>query len=179
MKVAGAIVFFSAAMAVAGSSFAGDTQNAAAKPPPCSAPAYRQFDFWAGAWSVTDPDGKPAGTNRIEVILGGCALQEHWRGAEGGTGTSLNVYDARRHVWHQTWVDSGGGLLVLEGGTHDGSMVLSGTSTSRTGKQVLNRITWTPKDADHVRQLWEVSLDDGRHWKTVFDGLYTRTPAEN
>lgn len=144
---------------------------------PCSAPAYRQFDFWAGSWAVTDPSGKRVGSNRIEIILGGCALQEHWRGAGGGSGTSLNIYDARRRVWHQTWVDGGGGLLVIEGGLEHGSMVLSGTSRSRAGKQVLNRITWTPRDADHVRQHWQVSTDGGQHWKTVFDGLYTRVSA--
>jgi len=150
-----------------------------AKPPPCSAPAYHQFDFWAGSWTVTDPAGKQVGTNHIDVILGGCALQEHWQGAGGASGTSLNAYDARRHVWHQTWVDGGGGLLVIEGGLEAGSMVLSGTSISRSGKQVLNRITWTPRDADHVSQLWQVSLDKGQHWKTVFDGLYTRVAAHD
>jgi len=144
------------------------------KPEPCSRPAYHQFDFWKGAWTVTSPEGKTVGTNRIEAVLGGCGLQEHWTGAGGGAGTSLNVYDARRHVWHQTWIDANGGLLVLEGGLRDGSMILSGTSVSRSGKTVLNRITWTPRDAGHVRQHWEVSTDGGKHWKTVFDGLYTR-----
>lgn len=169
-------MFALTAMALAGPVFA-SSQTAPAKPPPCSAPAYRQFDFWAGGWTVTDPAGKQVGTNHIDVILGGCALQEHWQGAGGGSGTSLNIYDARRRVWHQTWVDSGGGLLVIEGGIKDGAMVLSGTSVSRSGKQVLNRVTWTPRDADHVRQHWQVSLDGGKHWKTVFDGLYTRVAA--
>lgn len=72
--------------------------NAAEKP--CSAPEHRQFDFWIGDWDVTAPDGKPAGKNRIEPILDGCALAEHWRGASGGAGHSYNVYDARRGVWH-------------------------------------------------------------------------------
>jgi hypothetical protein len=156
----------------------------AAKPPPmstvpCSAPAYRQFDFWAGSWVVTNPAGKQVGTNHIVKILGDCALQEHWVGSGRSRGTSLNVYDARRHVWHQTWVDNSGGLLVIEGGMKDGSMVMSGTSISRTGKTVLNRITWTPRDKDHVRQLWQVSTDGGKHWKTVFDGLYTRAAKKD
>ena len=152
----------------------------ASKPPPmstvpCSAPVYRQFDFWVGSWVVTNPAGLQIGTNHIDKVLGGCALQEHWVGSGRSRGTSLNVYDARHHVWHQTWVDNDGWLLVLEGGLENGSMVLSGTSVDRSGKTVLNRITWTPRDADHVRQLWQVSTDDGKHWKTVFDGLYTRS----
>ena len=146
---------------------------------PCSAPAYRQFDFWVGSWIVTNPSGKQVGTNHIDKILGGCALQEHWVGSGRSRGTSLNVYDARRHVWHQTWVDNSGGLLVIEGGLKGGSMVMSGTSISRTGKTVLNRITWTPRDANHVRQLWEVSTDNGKHWKTVFDGRYMRAAKKD
>ncbi len=171
-------IAFVSSLAVSVPSFAADASGAES-PAPCSTSAYHQFNFWTGSWNVTDPDGKQAGTNHIDVILGGCALQEHWQGAGGGSGTSLNIYDKRRGVWHQTWVDSGGGLLVIEGGWKDGAMVMSGTSTSRAGEQVLNRITWTPKDADHVRQLWEVSLDGGRHWKTVFDGLYTRVSARD
>ena len=47
-------------------------------PPACSSPEYRQFDFWLGEWDVSTPQGAPAGTNRVERILEGCALQEHW-----------------------------------------------------------------------------------------------------
>jgi hypothetical protein len=43
-----------------------------------------------------------AGRNRIESILGGCALLETWQGAGGGHGRSLNAYDRGRRPWHQT-----------------------------------------------------------------------------
>ena len=48
----------------------------------CDAAVRRQFDFWVGDWSVT-VGGQPAGDNRIEKILGGCALLENWTGAGG------------------------------------------------------------------------------------------------
>ena len=41
---------------------------------PCTAAENRQFDFWIGDWDVTTPNGKAAGTNRINPILGGCVL---------------------------------------------------------------------------------------------------------
>ena len=166
-----------AALAIAAPAFA--SQVPPMSTVPCSAPVYRQFDFWVGNWVVTNPSGLQIGTNHIDKVLGGCALQEHWAGSGRSRGTSLNVYDARRHVWHQTWVDNSGELLVIEGGMKDGSMVMSGKSVSRTGKTVLNRITWTPRDANHVRQLWQVSTDGGKHWKTVFDGLYTRAEKKD
>jgi hypothetical protein len=142
-----------------------------AQPPAssCAAPEHRQFDFWVGEWRVTTPDGKHAGDNRIEKVLEGCALHESWQGAGGGRGFSYNAYDRHRKVWHQTWVDKQGNLLLLEGGIEDGAMVLSGAQGA-----ALNRITWTPNKDGSVRQLWETSADQGKTWQTAFDGLYRR-----
>ena len=78
-------------------------------------------------------------------------------------------------MWHQTWVDNTGRLLLLEGGLSDGAMVLEGT-TQRDGKSVRHRITWTPRDGGTVQQVWAISQDDGATWTTAFDGLYT--PAD-
>lgn len=144
-------------------------------PPACEAPEYRQFDFWLGNWNVTSPDGKKqAGHNRVEAILGGCVLQENWIGAQGSRGHSFNIYDATRKLWHQTWVDNSGLLLELEGGIQDGAMVLRGPGIAASGEAVINRVVWTPAADGSVRQVWDVSKDDGLHWQTIFDGLYRR-----
>jgi hypothetical protein len=130
---------------------------------PCAGEGHRQFDFWVGRWRVEQPDGKLAGTNRISRINGGCALLEEWSGSSGMTGKSLNIFDPSRKVWHQTWVDSSGTLLVIEGSFENGSMRL-GNAT--------DRITWTALAQGQVRQLWEQSGDGGKTWKVVFDGRY-------
>jgi hypothetical protein len=93
---------------------------------PCSDPAYRQFDFWLGEWEVRKPDGTLAGTNRISKEYGGCVLHERYSTAKGYSGESLNTYDVARKVWHQTWVDNDGLLLLLDGGLVNGRMVLEG-----------------------------------------------------
>jgi len=149
-----------------------------AKPPSCSAPEYRQFDFWQGDWDVRDPSGKIVGRNRIVAIHGGCALQESWSGSSGHSGTSLNIFDGDRKRWHQTWVDSNGGLLQLDGGIVDGAMVLRGgeTMSNTSPKTALQRITWTPQRDGRVRQLWESSSDGGKTWDVVFDGMYSKRP---
>lgn len=158
------------------------TEAAPAPPPPaCTTPENRQFDFWIGDWNVTS-NGQPAGTNSIHPIHGGCALQENWQGAgEGGiSGTSYNIYDQARGLWHQTWVDSSGTLLQLDGGLQDGVMVLSGKRPARDGSgMVIHRISWTPGEDGTVRQLWEASKDDGGNWSVLFDGLYTTMGAES
>ena len=144
-------------------------------PQACNAAAYRAFDFWLGDWNVSAPDGRLVGHNRVEKNYNGCVLQENWTSVNGGTGSSFNIYDAPRQVWHQTWVDSMGSLLTLEGGVKDGRMVLSGEQVQPDGKKLLNRITWTPQKDGSVRQLWETSSDGGKTWKTVFDGVYRKS----
>jgi hypothetical protein len=142
----------------------------------CSGSAYRQFDFWLGAWKVTKPDGGLAGRSRITRILDGCVLHEQWVSARPPyTGQSFNTYRAETGTWHQTWVDNSGGSLLLDGKFANGAMVLEGISLDSTGARVRNRITWSrPDSAGHeVRQLWETS-SDGRIWATGFDGLYRR-----
>jgi hypothetical protein len=146
-------------------------------PGPCAAPARRQFDFWLGEWDVHEPDGRLAGRNRIVSILDGCALNESWEGTSGHRGTSFNIYDAARGVWHQTWVDSRGALLLLDGGLQTDAMVLEGSAPSPTDPTttVRHRISWSQMagDPDRVRQHWETS-SDGMTWQTVFDGRYVR-----
>src|SRR5579871_2510251 len=100
-------------------------QAAPPAPAPCTTPEYTQFDFWLGDWNVTDPAGKPVGHNRVTKEYGGCVLQEHWGGTGGSLGSSFNIYDPVRQVWHQTWVDNIGTLLEIEGGLKDGSMVMT------------------------------------------------------
>ncbi len=152
---------------------------AAPRPVPCVAAENRQFDFWIGDWDVTTPDGKPAGTNLIRPILGGCVLHESWRGRGNFAGESFNVYDARRKVWHQTWVDGSGGLLQLDGKFENGGMTLSDRAVDpdapgKPDRKALNEITWTPGADGSVRQHWRTSADGGKTWQTSFDGKYVK-----
>lgn len=139
----------------------------------CSDPAYRQFDFWLGEWEVLKPDGTLAGTNRIEKEYGGCVLHERYVTAKGYSGQSLNTYDPSRKLWHQTWVDNAGLLLLLEGSLIDGRMVLEGAGQGPGGTAIKHRITWTPNPDGSVRQFWE-STDSSGAWKVAFDGIYKR-----
>lgn len=162
-----------------GAAASGQDTTAATTPPapaPCSAPENRQFDFWIGSWNVENPSGVFVGTNDIAPILGGCALEENWKGSKGLVGKSLNTWDVLDRRWHQTWIDSSGNLLKLSGGLTDGKMVLSGEqpSTDKPGTTVRHRITWTPLEPDKVRQFWETSSDNGTTWEVAFDGLYVR-----
>jgi len=156
------------------------TDDVYAQAPPgqnCRAAEHHQFDFWIGDWNVMveKEAGKPqvAGVNRIEAVMDGCALAEHWESAKGGHGTSLNFYDRRTARWHQTWIDEGGNGLLLSGAFTEGRMVLA-SEPRKDGK--VDRITWSVQPDGSVRQLWEQTAD-GHTWNTAFDGHYVRRKA--
>lgn len=97
---------------------------AAPVPPaaPCAGAEWKQLDFWVGEWKLTWPatGQNPAGTgtNRITKILGGCVVQENFRG--GGpqplVGMSVSTYSPQSKRWRQTWVDDQGSYLDFTGG---------------------------------------------------------------
>lgn len=143
-------------------------------PQGCSAPEHRQFDFWVGDWIVDNPaNGRQAGVNVITRDFGGCVITEQWTSGAGRRGSSYNAFDRRRAMWHQTWVDDSGSLLLLDGRFDGTSMVLqSAETTLPNGTRQINRITWTPLDSGRVRQHWETSADGGATWTTAFLGVY-------
>lgn len=144
------------------------------RPQACGAAEHRQFDFWVGEWEVVDSAGSLAGRNRITREMNGCVLREEWTSADGGSGSSFNIYDAAAGRWHQTWVDASGTLLMLDGGLEsDGVMVMEGERPANGGI-ARHRITWTTERPDRVRQRWDVTEDGGATWTVVFDGLYRR-----
>lgn len=160
-------------LAIAAAFTTGALAFAQAPQAPCSTPQDREFDFWIGDWDVFLPDGKLAGTNRIAPLYG-CVLHESWKSAKV-EGQSFNRFDADRGLWHQTWVDSTGSLLLLEGGMRDGAMVLSdaGVPGRKPGAPV-NEVRWSRNDDGSVRQHWRTTRDGGKTWETAFDGKYVR-----
>ncbi len=144
---------------------------------PCSAPEYRQFDFWVGKWDVY-----PTGTDNlvshslIERVYGGCGVRENWMPHSGEGGGSLNIYVPREKAWRQTWIDSRGARVDFSGGWRSGAMVLKGlwADILGPGKDALVRMTYTKAEDGSVRQLGEVSEDSGKTWAPSFDFTYRK-----
>ena len=147
---------------------------------PCTfVPEMSQFDFWLGSWRVQDAAGVFQGTNRIEKTQGGCLIMEHWMGAGGTPGTSMNFYDMHAQEWVQVWV-SPAIQLEIRGGIVDGSMVLVGNVyLYQSGEHQPFKGTWTPMEDGVVRQHFEQSSDGGETWATVFDGYYHREAEDD
>ena len=139
----------------------------------CVAAPYRGFDFWVGAWEVTDAEGRVVGHNRISLEQEGCLLVERWQSTQNTTGMSMNFYQPLTRQWRQVWV-SPGMEIDITGGLMDTSMVLEGTIVYLAdGRSRGFRGTWTPLSDGRVRQFFEEAGEDGE-WQTWFEGFYHR-----
>lgn len=142
---------------------------------------FSSLDFWLGAWDVYVGE-KLVGHNRIEKILDGCAVMEHWTAAGGGEGKSLFYYLPATDTWKQVWVTgratAPGGVKekTLVGVLEGGALRFQGEIALANGGSYLDRTTLTPLPGGEVRQLIEVSRDGGQSWKPVFDATYRRKP---
>lgn len=140
---------------------------------PClSRPENRQLDFWVGEWDVY-ANGRKVGESSITMANGGCAIHESYTTPGNYTGQSINFYNPLDHKWHQYWVASTGGVITFdESDQDDGMLQFTGTAIAPDGKVSLNRMTFSENGDGTVRQLIEVSNDNGKTWSTGFDGLY-------
>jgi hypothetical protein len=143
------------------------------KPAACTAPEYRQFDFWAGDWDVFDLDKPGAAVARahVDAILDGCVLREDYQDNSGTKGQSFSLYDTTRSVWHQTWVTNRGRLLMIEGKLQAGEMVLTGSDLTAEGNPRTIRGVWKPVEGG-VRETAVLSLDAGKTWQPWFDLVF-------
>ncbi len=148
-------------------------------PHPCQGdPEYHKLDFWVGTWDVYDNhDGTLNGRDVVEKIVGGCAIVENWKEADGsGEGKSLFYYQSAKKQWKQVWVTDAGPIkekqLIEE--MKDGGVRFQGEIPHRDGKSHLDRTTLTPLTGGRVHQVIEISRDAGKTWETVFDADYRR-----
>jgi ketosteroid isomerase-like protein len=141
---------------------------APAQPLPCSAPAYRQFDFWLGEWDVFE-EGGSAREARATVTRAqrDCGLREQYEGTDGSGGESLSMYDPAAGEWQQTWLSNHGQIVFIRGNLQGEAMILSGTDHRASGRRLV-RGMWKPEAAG-VRETAETSMDDGKTWTPWFD----------
>jgi hypothetical protein len=145
----------------------------------CTAPEYRQFDFWLGDWDTFEPDasGKTTGGSvartRVDSVLGGCAVHELYEQIDGLVGDAMLSYDGVRKKWQQTWVTNFGSILQIHGDFKDGVLTLEGEMHGRDGKSWLQRVTWKA-EGKGVRETSVRSKDAGKTWEPAFDVLFVK-----
>ena len=141
----------------------------------CADAAHHRLDFWLGEWDVVGPTGAPEGTNVISRAMGGCAIEERWTDAHGGSGRSLFFFDGAEARWKQVWVTSEGGWKEKRerDGAPPGSVRFEGEVPRPAGGTARDRTTLTPLADGRVRQVIEQSIDGGATWAR-WEGVYVR-----
>lgn len=152
---------------------------------PCSNPVYRQFDFWIGEWEAFGLNGKKAGDSKISLILDSCIIFEEWTSAslQQGlryAGKSFNTYNATTKQWQQTWVDNTGGTNEYLQGKFENNQIIYLSTPFKFSKDTMaiRKMTFTNLSADKLRQLGEISKDNGVSWTTEYDLEYRRKKQE-
>lgn len=134
-----------------------------------------ELDFWVGSWDVTWSTGH--GTNELAWILGDRVLFESFRGADddgsGLHGQSWSVFDPKRSLWRQTWVDDQGSYLDLIGDRVDGWFAFV-RAAPELGPEARQRMVFRDVAPDRFRWTWEASLDAGATWRVRWEIAYRR-----
>lgn len=142
----------------------------------CDRPEFHKLDFWIGQWKVVSATGETLGSNRVEKILKGCAIQENWTEPSGDEGKSLFYYSPAESRWKQVWVTDA--ATALGGVKEKRALPMSGASMRFQGELIdrdriiLDRTTLTPLPDGRVRQVIETSVDGGTTWTVQFDAIY-------
>jgi hypothetical protein len=135
------------------------------------------LDFWLGDWDVSWGPG--GGRNRLTRVVGGRGVLERFdgRGPRGSLhGMSLSVRDTSDGRWRQTWIDSTGGYLALEGVEVDGRIGFQ-LEALEEGVLVQRRMIWTDVRPDSMVWRWQSSKDAGATWTDDWRIDYTRRPS--
>lgn len=149
---------------------------------PCNSnPVYRQLDFWVGEWEAFGKNGNKAGDSKISIILDSCIILEEWTSVQPPkgiryAGKSFNTYNAVTGQWQQTWVDNVGGTTEYLSGKQENNSMLFLSAPFRSSKDTMaiRKLQLFNLDKNKVRQLFEISKDNGTTWSVEYDLEYRR-----
>lgn len=151
--------------------------------PNCATPLHYQLDFWLGEWDVynahnapldTSAQQEPVAQSRIESILGGCVIQEHYRADTGYAGTSLNRFDAAMGHWVQHWMDNVANGIDFIGHLNGNTIVFEAIGLKDANGSFNRRMQLTSVSADEVQQHSDRSYDQGQTWFPEYRLIYRR-----
>jgi hypothetical protein len=137
----------------------------------------RDLDFWLGTWDVRwGTNGIERGHNVVTRTFGGYVVEERFDGRPGidMTGMSVSVFDDRRGLWRQTWVDDSGTYFALEGGPAGDELHLVCRDHNAPEEHAVFRMRFFDIAPDALTWAWECSLDGERTFEERWRLAYTR-----
>lgn len=91
-------------------------------------------------------------------------------------GKSFNTWNRNSKQWQQTWVDNVGGSTEYLEGKYDDQKIIFQTKPFPFSKDTMaiRKLTFFNLSPDKVRQLAEITKDNGVSWQTEYDLEYRR-----
>jgi tetratricopeptide (TPR) repeat protein len=133
----------------------------------------RQLDYWVGTWEQRSSAGAVVGETEYRAALSGCALVEHTTNPPLYSAVAFHYFNTERGAWVQHYLDSAGKDLWYTGDVRGDTLVYR-LSSAPVGGRTIYRSIMVRESADRIRWRFETSDDDGRSWRTAFDGFYVR-----
>lgn len=139
-------------------------------------PEARHFDFWVGNWNGTIAGGISAPNSITSFgIGGGIAILESFN---GGSGTSISVYNTKEQKWYQTWFDTDQLLIEVTGEFQNGRMILVGQETrTTTGAKLIGRESWFNITDNRYDFTYEVSANGGQTFQPSLSARFVKNAA--
>ncbi len=124
---------------------------------------------------------KKAGDSKISIIPDSCVILEEWtsNGKQGGiacAGKSLNTFTIATGQWQQTRADNAGGTNEYLLGRFENNKIIYSCKPFpfSNDSMTVRKMTFFNLGTDKVRQLGEISKDNGATWSTEYDLEYRR-----
>jgi hypothetical protein len=130
----------------------------------------RAFDFALGSYIVEAENGLQLATSTIGADLSGCLFEQTFTTRKGLEARSWIYYDFQVGQWYQSYVDSEGERLELEGNFAGDALVLQAIERRPGNRQTVVRLTWRTGAGGVLEQVWEISRDAGStfaHERTI------------
>jgi hypothetical protein len=130
------------------------------------------LDFWVGDWDVYQGE-KLVGRDKVEKILDGSAIMEHWQGSDSAqdSGKSFFYWRAESKTWKQVWVVPKRGYKEKVAEVVPNGLRFVGKVFLPNGKSIPDRTTLTKLPDGTVHQVIEQARD-GKKWEAGFDAIY-------
>lgn len=134
----------------------------------------RLLDFLVGRWHFMTSGGTLAGVSVIRKMNKGFAVIDEWSSLDGSRASSTYSLDGKSGRWAQDWSNTSGWSSRREVKPISKGVELLGTTRYPDGTSLIERERITQVDPDTLRQLIHQSLDGGKSWIEVSDGLLVR-----
>lgn len=130
----------------------------------------RILDFLSGNWTYVTASGKAMSKVNFAHNESGRVVIDRWQHMDGTSAVVLFTYNEATRGWSYVWTDSSGWTSTGKVKKTKNGLVLEGETKYADGSSIHERQTLT-ESKDDIKYRVEQSLDKGKSWVEVSDGL--------